>query len=167
MQVPGVPCWGELGEILTTDVSKYSRPWPWAQARACAVSTVLLSPRSALFPTSTTAREKQARDRQFAGAPGGTMAGRRGGWLSGRGRKGRREAARVGRGAHSRAGGWAPHVPHLLVSPSRATCLGALALNPNMWCKLQKGSLILMWRLGWESGLPGRLCGAPGCIRGG
>lgn len=49
----------ERAEILTTDVSKHSRPWPSAHARACAVSTTRLPVRSVLFPTNTPTQEKQ------------------------------------------------------------------------------------------------------------
>lgn len=50
-------------EILTTDVSKHSRPWPSAHARVWADSTTRLLARSVLFPTSTPAREKQSERR--------------------------------------------------------------------------------------------------------
>lgn len=46
-------------KILTTDVSKHSRPWPSAHARASAESTARLPTRSVLFPTKTPTQKKQ------------------------------------------------------------------------------------------------------------
>ena len=46
--------------VLTTDVSKHSRPWPSAHAWAWATSTTRLPARSVLFPTSTPTRKRQS-----------------------------------------------------------------------------------------------------------
>lgn len=49
--------------VLTTDVSKHSRPWPSAHAWAWATSTTRLPARSVLFPTSTPTRKRQSEHR--------------------------------------------------------------------------------------------------------